>query len=47
MNNSLSSDDIVLVFNGNINLFTCDQLDDIQSVDELLGDYGRAVILYF
>jgi hypothetical protein len=47
MNNSLSSDDIISVFNGNINLFTYDQLDDIQNVDELLGDYGRAVILYF
>ena len=45
--NGLSGTDMLKAFDNKINLYSYDQLQYINSIDELLQPYGRAIILYF
>jgi hypothetical protein len=44
---ALSRDDLYNIFGGKLNIYTYDQIKKFKTIDELLGKYGRAIILYF
>lgn len=47
MNTALSNSDIKRFFKGKVNIITYDQLNECETIDEVLGKYNRAVILYY
>ena len=46
-NKALSSEDIKQIFGGKINVYTYDELQRFNNIDEALSPYGRCIILYF
>ena len=46
-NKALSSEDIKDIFGGKINVYTYDELQKFNNIDEVLSPYGRCIVLYF
>ena len=47
MDYALSDKDIRNVFHGEVNVYTYDELEQFDTIDDMLYPYNRAVILYF
>ena len=47
MNTALSRTDLRNMFNDRIQVYTYDEIKDYRNIDDLLGEYGRCIILYF
>lgn len=47
MDEALSNSDIKKFFNGKVNILTYDLLEDYDTIEQVMGKYGRAIILYF